>query len=42
MGIPLDEAFLRLRAFAFATNSPLLDVARSVLERRVDLDGASE
>ncbi|MFG3521834.1 GAF and ANTAR domain-containing protein [Nocardia nova] len=42
MGIPLDEAFLRLRAFAFATNSSLLDVARSVLERRVDLDGASE
>jgi hypothetical protein len=42
MGIPLDEAFLRLRAFAFATSSPLLDVARSVLDRRVDLDGASE
>ncbi|WP_227981350.1 ANTAR domain-containing protein [Nocardia spumae] len=42
LGISLDEAFLRLRAFAFAAERPLLDVARGVLERRVDLDGAAE
>ncbi|MFF3567731.1 GAF and ANTAR domain-containing protein [Nocardia jiangxiensis] len=42
MGIAIDEAFVRLRAFAFAAERPLLDVARDVLERRVNLDGAAE
>ncbi|WP_025351078.1 ANTAR domain-containing protein [Nocardia nova] len=42
LGISLDEAFLRLRAFAFSSERPLLDVARGILERRVDLDGAAE
>ncbi len=42
LGISLDEAFLRIRAFAFASECPLLEVARGVLERRVDLDGAAE
>lgn len=42
LGISLDEAFLRLRAYAYAAERPLLEVARSVLERRVDLDGATE
>ncbi|MEV5650945.1 ANTAR domain-containing protein [Nocardia sp. NPDC052254] len=41
-GISLEEAFLRLRAFAFAAERSLPEVARGVLERRVDLDGATE
>ncbi len=42
LGISLDEAFVRLRAYAFAAERPLPEVARAVLERRVDLDGAAE
>lgn len=33
--ISLDDAFLRLRAHAFSTGLPLLDVARAVLSRQL-------
>jgi hypothetical protein len=36
--IGLDDAFLRLRAHAFAQGRSVLDVARDVLERRIPLD----
>lgn len=36
--ISLDDAFLRLRAHAFAENRSVLDVARDVLARRIGLD----
>jgi hypothetical protein len=35
LGIPADEAFLRLRAHAFVTYRPLADVARDVVARRL-------
>jgi hypothetical protein len=36
--IGLDDAFLRLRAHAFSTGHPLLDVARAVLTRQLRAD----
>jgi hypothetical protein len=33
--VPIDEAFLLLRAKAFATGRPIAEVARDVLERRL-------
>ncbi len=36
--ISVDDAFLRLRAHAFSAGEPLLDVARSVLARRLRFD----
>ncbi|WP_233533241.1 ANTAR domain-containing protein [Antrihabitans sp. YC2-6] len=36
--ITLDDAFVRLRAHAFSQNRPLLDVARDVLEHRIQMD----
>jgi hypothetical protein len=38
LSVPLDEAFVRLRARAFATETPLRDLARDVVARRVRLD----
>jgi hypothetical protein len=34
--ISIEDALLRLRAHAFSQNQPLLEVARAVLERRLD------
>ncbi len=42
LGIPIDEAFVRLRAAAFAAEQPLVDIARDVLNRHLDVDGAAE
>jgi hypothetical protein len=39
LGISLDEAFVRLRAHAFARERPLQAVARDVLARRLRLAG---
>jgi hypothetical protein len=36
--VSLDEAFVRLRAQAFATETPLRDLARDIVARRVHLD----
>jgi hypothetical protein len=36
--ISLDDAFLRLRAHAFSTGEPLLDIARAVLDRQLPAD----
>jgi transcriptional regulator with GAF, ATPase, and Fis domain len=38
LGIEVDEAFLRLRAVAFATDRPLADVARAVIGRQVRVE----
>jgi hypothetical protein len=35
LNVPLDEAFVRLRAHAFATDTPLRDLAREVVARRM-------
>jgi GAF domain-containing protein len=35
LDIPIEEAFVRLRARAFATGRPLADLAKSVVERRI-------
>jgi GAF domain-containing protein len=35
LGVTVDEAFLMLRARAFAAGRPLADIARDVVERRV-------
>jgi GAF domain-containing protein len=35
LDIPIEEAFVRLRARAFATGRPLADVAKGVVERRI-------
>ncbi|ATY16415.1 hypothetical protein CU254_16880 [Amycolatopsis sp. AA4] len=40
--ISLDDAFARLRAHAYSSNRPLLDVAKDVLERRTTLEEPSE
>ncbi len=42
LGITIDEAFVRLRATAFAAEQPLADIARDVMDRRLYLDGAAE
>jgi hypothetical protein len=34
-GVTIDEAFLMLRAHAFATSRPVADVAKDVIERRL-------
>ncbi len=36
--ISIEDAFMRLRAHAFAHDRPLVEVARSVLARELDLD----
>lgn len=41
LGVGVDEAFVRLRAHAFASGRPLREVARAVVERRLRLDGSS-
>jgi AmiR/NasT family two-component response regulator len=40
LGVPLDEALARLRAYAFTHNVPLMDVARDVVHNGSDLDGS--
>lgn len=40
--ISVDDAFLRLRAHAFSSGEPLLDIARSVLDRELRLDRFSD
>jgi hypothetical protein len=35
LGIPTDQAFLMLRARAFASERPVVDIARDVVERRI-------
>jgi hypothetical protein len=40
LGVSLEEAFVRLRAHAFAQNLSLRDVARQVVNRRLRLDPA--
>jgi AmiR/NasT family two-component response regulator len=37
MGISADEALVRLRAYAFAENRPLSDVAADIVHRRLRL-----
>jgi GAF domain/ANTAR domain len=37
LGVPLDEAFVRLRAHAFATDRPLRDLARETVTGRLRL-----
>ncbi len=36
--IDVDEALLRLRAYAFATDSPITDVARDLLAHRLNVE----
>jgi hypothetical protein len=38
LGIGLGEAMMRMRAYAFAADSTLADVAREVVARRLELD----
>jgi hypothetical protein len=38
--VSLDEAFVRLRSFAFANDRPLREVAEDVVARRLRLPGA--
>jgi ANTAR domain/GAF domain len=38
LGVSMDEAFVRLRAHAFAESRPLRDVARDVVARELRLD----
>ncbi len=42
LGVGVDHAMVRLRAFAFATGQPLIDVARSVVDRTVRFDPATD
>jgi hypothetical protein len=35
LGVPIEEAFVRLRARAFASGRPVADVARDVVGRRM-------
>lgn len=41
LSVPLDEAFVRLRAHAFATERPLRAVAGEIVARRLRLEDAS-
>jgi hypothetical protein len=41
LGVPIDEAFVRLRAHAFAQRRPLRGVARDVVARRLRLEPSS-
>jgi len=36
LGLTADESFAQLRAYAFAAQRPIRDVARDVVERRLD------
>jgi hypothetical protein len=38
LGIPLNEALLRIRGHAFSHRMPLADVARQIIERRLRLE----
>ena len=42
MGVPIDEAFVRLRARAFGDRRALRDVARDVITRRLRFDPDSD
>jgi len=42
LGIPVDEALLRLRAHAFASNRNVSDVADDVVARRLRFDGLDD
>ena len=42
LGVPMDEAFVRLRAHAFADRRSLRDVARDVVARRLRLPGGPD
>jgi hypothetical protein len=42
LGVPMDEAYVRLRAHAFADRRSLQDVARDVVARRLRLPGGPE
>jgi ANTAR domain/GAF domain len=42
LAVPADEAYLRLRAHAFAEGLPLIVVARDVIARRLRLDPGDE
>jgi hypothetical protein len=42
LGVSLNEALLRLRAYAFSTDQALVEVARAVVERRLRLDRQPE
>jgi hypothetical protein len=39
LGVSLTEALVRLRAYAYAENRPVSDVARDVVNRRLRFDG---
>lgn len=41
LGVPLDEAFVRLQAHAFSSDLSLREVAREVVARRLRLDEAN-
>jgi hypothetical protein len=38
LGVPLDEAMIRIRAYAFAEGRNLLEVARDIVARKIALD----
>jgi hypothetical protein len=38
LDVPVDQALVRLRAFAFGSGTPLVDVARSVVDRTLHFD----
>jgi AmiR/NasT family two-component response regulator len=40
LGVPLDEGFVRLRAYAFARELSLRELAREVVARRLRLEEA--
>jgi hypothetical protein len=42
LGTGIAEAFARLRAYAYATDRQLADVAHDIVTRRLRLDGADE
>ena len=39
LGVPMGEAFARLRAYAYAHDRRLADVARDIVARRLRLQG---
>lgn len=41
LGVSIDEAFVRLRAYAYAQNQRLADVARDIVARRLRLGAAA-
>jgi hypothetical protein len=42
LGLPVADAYLRLRAYAYATERGLEDVARDVVDRRLRFDGVDD